>query len=108
MDLEHAQHRHIVVALDGGDESRSALDVAVRMARSTHARLDLLVVIPDTASTGVHADLEHVLQRAATRAADLRVMRYAIEGSGQRDSPARGSASVRPDRDGMPERDRAG
>ncbi len=80
MSRAHEHYRHIVVALDGGDESWSALEEAIRIARASQARLDLLVAIPDNASAGGRTSQLHVLQRAATRAADLPVMSYAIEG----------------------------
>jgi nucleotide-binding universal stress UspA family protein len=39
-------YRHIVVALDGGDEAWAAFDEALRLARSSRGRLDVLVADP--------------------------------------------------------------
>lgn len=80
MDEDAQGYRHIVVALDGGNESWAALHEAVRIARSSQARLDLLVAIPDGAPAGAREASEDVARRAASRAGDLPVMRYVVEG----------------------------
>jgi nucleotide-binding universal stress UspA family protein len=44
---DHSEgYQHIVVAVDGGDEAWAAFDEAIRLARSSKGRLDVLVADP--------------------------------------------------------------
>jgi nucleotide-binding universal stress UspA family protein len=71
-------YRRIVVGLDGGDEGWAALDEALRLARSSKGRLDLLVAVPDAAeSKQPYTDIADV---AAARAGGLPATTYLVDG----------------------------
>jgi nucleotide-binding universal stress UspA family protein len=46
-------YRNILVAVDGSDHSRAALEHAIALARDQHARITLLTVIPPVAAVAV-------------------------------------------------------
>ena len=71
-------YRHIVVALDGGNEAWAALDEAVRLARSSKGRLDLLVAVP-AGSRGAD-DYAHVAESAAMRAGAFPATTFLVDG----------------------------
>lgn len=71
-------YRHIVVGLDGGSEGWAALDEALRLARSSKGRLDLLVAVPDPAdSKQRYSDIADV---AASRAGGVLATTYLVDG----------------------------
>ena len=75
-----AGYRHIVVALDGGDESWAALREAIRLARTAHAALDLLVAVPPGAAPSV-LEAHHAIARdAMARTRRLPATSYVVEG----------------------------
>jgi nucleotide-binding universal stress UspA family protein len=84
-------YRHIVVAIDGTRESQCALEHAARLARSSHARLDLLAVATVSSTTywgGAVHPMElveqlyaDIVRRAAASVPDLPVTTYLAKGS---------------------------
>lgn len=71
-------YRHIVVGLDGGNEGWAALDEALRLARSSKGRLDLLVAVPD--ATGGKQSYADIADVAASKAGDLAATTYLVDG----------------------------
>jgi nucleotide-binding universal stress UspA family protein len=71
-------YRHIVVALDGGNEAWAALDEAVRLARSSQGRLDLLVAVP--VGSPAADDYAHLAESAALRAGAFPATTFLVDG----------------------------
>ncbi len=71
-------YQHIVVALDGGKEAWAAFDEAVRLARSSSGRLDVLVAVPETSA---RADADASIARVAVaRAGAYPTTTFVVEG----------------------------
>jgi nucleotide-binding universal stress UspA family protein len=71
--------QHIVVALDGGDEAWAAFDQALRLARSSNGRLDVLVADP----TNPHdpaAAYAHIAEAAVARAGSFPTRTFVVAG----------------------------
>jgi nucleotide-binding universal stress UspA family protein len=69
-------YQHIVVALDGGNESWAAFDEALRLARASKGRLDALVAVPE----GDGGDLAGVAEQAASRAGTYPATMFVVAG----------------------------
>jgi nucleotide-binding universal stress UspA family protein len=80
-----AGYHHIVVGLDGGTEAWAAFDEAIRLARSSQARLDVLVADPARhdedalRSTPSAADLQ-IADAAVARAGDVVASTFLVGG----------------------------
>jgi nucleotide-binding universal stress UspA family protein len=71
-------YRHIVVGLDGGNEAWAALDEALRLARASKGRLDVLVAVPDgSGSTQPYTDIADI---AASRTGGVQATSYLVDG----------------------------
>jgi nucleotide-binding universal stress UspA family protein len=79
-------YQHIVVGLDGGKEAWAAFDEALRLARSSKGRLDVLVADPgpngaDLRSSPPVADAyARIAESAAARAGDVPTTTFLVGG----------------------------
>jgi nucleotide-binding universal stress UspA family protein len=84
---DHSEgYQHIVVGLDGGKEAWAAFDEALRLARSTKGRLDVLVADPGQngaelrSSPHVADAYARVAESAAARAGDFPTTTFLVGG----------------------------
>jgi nucleotide-binding universal stress UspA family protein len=75
---DHSEgYQHIVVGLDGGKEAWAAFDEALRLARSSKGRLDVLVADPGENGADEYAG---IAESAAARAGDFDTATYLVGG----------------------------
>jgi nucleotide-binding universal stress UspA family protein len=84
---DHSEgYHHIVVAVDGGDEAWAAFDEAIRLARSSKGRLDVLIADPSAqngaevrSSRGAEA-YPRIAESATARAGDFATTTFIVGG----------------------------
>ena len=69
--------QHIVVALDGGDEAWAAFDQALRLARSSGGRLDVLVADPSS-QHAPEAAYAQIAESAVARAGSFPAQTFVV------------------------------
>jgi nucleotide-binding universal stress UspA family protein len=74
-----AGFQHIVVALDGGDEAWAAFDQALRLARSSNGRLDVLVADP-AGPHGPGVTYTQIAESAVARAGSFPARTFVVTG----------------------------